>query len=62
MLHLDLTVDSTSALEQQRARALRLGAALLTDRTADTTEPLIVFADPSGHPFCIFVTPRTPSR
>jgi hypothetical protein len=62
MLHLDMTVDSTSALEQQRARALRLGAALLTDRTADTTEPLIVFADPSGHPFCIFVTPRTPSR
>lgn len=62
MLHLDLTVDSTAALEQQRARALRLGAAVLTDRSTDTAEPLIVFADPSGHPFCIFVTPRTPSR
>jgi catechol 2,3-dioxygenase-like lactoylglutathione lyase family enzyme len=62
MLHLDLTVDSTAALEQQRARALRLGAAVLTDRSADAVEPLIVFADPSGHPFCIFVTPRTPSR
>jgi catechol 2,3-dioxygenase-like lactoylglutathione lyase family enzyme len=62
MLHLDLTVDSTAALEQQRARALRLGAAVLTDLSADTTEPLIVFADASGHPFCIFVAPRTPSR
>jgi len=25
------------------------------DRTDDTEEPLYVFADPSGHPFCIFV-------
>lgn len=62
MLHLDLTVDSTAALEQQRTRALRLGAAILSDRSADTVEPLIGFADPSGHPFCIFVTRRTPSR
>ncbi|PZE56964.1 VOC family protein [Curtobacterium sp. MCPF17_047] len=62
MLHLDLTVDSTAALEQQRARALRLGAAVLNDRSADVDEPLIVFADPSGHPFCIFVAPRTASR
>jgi len=62
MLHLDLTVDSTAALEQQRARALRLGAAVLADRSADIDEPLVVFADPSGHPFCIFVAPRTPSR
>jgi len=57
MLHLDLTVDSTAALEEQRARALHLGAAVLTDRSADTAEPLIVFADPSGHPFCIFIAP-----
>jgi len=30
---------------------------VLTDRSADTAEPLIVFADPSGHPFCIFIAP-----
>ncbi len=31
------------------------GATLLLDRTADEGEPLYVLADPSGHPFCIFV-------
>lgn len=62
MLHLDLTVDTIEALEQQRARALRLGAAVLHDRTDDEEEPLIVFADPSGHPFCVFVAPDTPCR
>jgi hypothetical protein len=25
------------------------------DRTDDPEEPLYVFADPSGHPFCVFV-------
>ncbi|WP_308159288.1 VOC family protein [Curtobacterium sp. ISL-83] len=62
MLHLDLTVDTTATPEQQRARALRLGVAVLKDRSDDVNEPLIVFADPSGHPFCIFVAPRTPSQ
>ncbi|PYY39005.1 VOC family protein [Curtobacterium sp. MCPF17_046] len=62
MLHLDLTVDATATLEQQRARAVRLGATVLTDRSDDVDEPLIVFADPSGHPFCIFVAPHTPSQ
>ena len=28
---------------------------LLLDRTDDADEPLHVLADPSGHPFCIFV-------
>jgi hypothetical protein len=28
---------------------------LLLDRTDDQNEPLYVFADPAGHPFCIFV-------
>lgn len=62
MLHLDMTVDSAAALEQQRTRALRLGAAVLADRSDDEDEPLIVFRDPSGHPFCIFVAPRSPSQ
>ncbi len=54
-MHLDLTVPDADALERQRARAEGLGAELLFDRTDDPDEPLYVFADPSGHPFCIFV-------
>jgi hypothetical protein len=45
-------VDS---LARQRDRATDLGATLLLDRSDDEEEPLYVFADPSGHPFCIFV-------
>jgi hypothetical protein len=55
MLHLDTTVPSAAALEEARERALGLGAVLLFDRTDDAEEPLYVFADPAGHPFCIFV-------
>jgi catechol 2,3-dioxygenase-like lactoylglutathione lyase family enzyme len=54
-LHLDLTVSSIDELERQRQRAEQLGAVLLFDRSEDEEEPLYVFADPSGHPFCIFV-------
>jgi hypothetical protein len=44
-------------LEAQRVRAVSLGARMLLDRSADADEPLYVFADPAGHPFCIFVAP-----
>lgn len=54
-MHLDLTVPSAEQLETQRERALALGAMLLLDRTDNADEPLYVFADPAGHPFCIFV-------
>jgi len=54
-LHLDFTVPSVGELQRQRERALALGAELLLDRTDDPDEPLYVFADPAGHPFCIFV-------
>jgi catechol 2,3-dioxygenase-like lactoylglutathione lyase family enzyme len=54
-LHLDLTVPSDAELRRQRERAQALGAELLLDRSDDPDEPLYVFADPSGHPFCIFV-------
>jgi catechol 2,3-dioxygenase-like lactoylglutathione lyase family enzyme len=54
-LHLDFTVPSVSELERQRDRAQALGAELLLDRTDDPGEPLYVFADPAGHPFCILV-------
>jgi catechol 2,3-dioxygenase-like lactoylglutathione lyase family enzyme len=54
-LHLDLTVGSRAELERHRGHAEALGAALLLDRTEDPDEPLYVLADPSGHPFCLFV-------
>ncbi|MGC1183924.1 MAG: VOC family protein [Candidatus Dormiibacterota bacterium] len=54
-LHLDLTVATLSDLQAQHTRALALGARLLSDRSDDPDEPLRVYADPAGHPFCIFV-------
>jgi catechol 2,3-dioxygenase-like lactoylglutathione lyase family enzyme len=57
-LHLDFSVATADELTRQRQRALALGATLLHDRFADPVEPLYVFADPSGHPFCIFVAPE----
>ncbi len=54
-LHLDFTVSSRAELDRQRERAESLGAELLLDRTDDPDEALFVFADLSGHPFCIFV-------
>lgn len=56
-LHLDLTVPDTEALAEQRDRAVALGATVRLDRSADADEPLYAFADPAGHPFCIFVAP-----
>ncbi len=54
-LHVDFTVPSLAELTRQRQRAEALGARLLLDRTDDPDEPLYVLADPSGHPFCLFV-------
>jgi catechol 2,3-dioxygenase-like lactoylglutathione lyase family enzyme len=54
-LHLDMTVPTTADLDVQHERALALGARLLLDRSDDAEEPLRVYADPAGHPFCIFV-------
>ena len=59
-LHLDLTVASTAELADQHDRAIALGATVLEDRSTDVEEPLYVFADPAGHPFCIFVSPDHP--
>ncbi|HYP45599.1 MAG TPA: VOC family protein [Propionibacteriaceae bacterium] len=55
MLHLDTTVPTVEALTAAHQSALSLGARLLDDRSADPEEPLFVYADPAGHPFCIFV-------
>lgn len=56
-MHLDLTVPDVDTLADQNQRALSLGARLLQDRFDDPVEPLYVYADPAGHPFCIFVAP-----
>jgi catechol 2,3-dioxygenase-like lactoylglutathione lyase family enzyme len=56
-LHLDLTVPTEAELARQHARALELGARMLRDLSDDPVEPLYVYADPAGHPFCIFVVP-----
>ena len=54
-MHLDLTVPDRETLAHQHTRALALGAELRLDRTDDPNEPMYVYADPAGHPFCIFV-------
>lgn len=54
-LHLDMTVPTTAELDVQHKRAMAFGARLLHDRSDDPEEPLRVYADPAGHPFCIFV-------
>jgi hypothetical protein len=55
MLHLDTTVPDVEELHRQHERVLGLGGTLLFDRSDDEDEPLFVYADPAGHPFCIFV-------
>lgn len=55
MMHLDTSVPDFASLERHRDRAIELGATIISDQSADPEEALYVFADPSGHPFCIFV-------
>jgi catechol-2,3-dioxygenase len=55
-LHLDMAVPDKSALAVARDRAVELGAEVRYDRSHHEQEPLYVFADPAGHPFCIFVS------
>lgn len=54
-LHLDFSVPDRDELERQHQCALELGASVLQDRADDPREPIRVYADPAGHPFCIFV-------
>jgi catechol 2,3-dioxygenase-like lactoylglutathione lyase family enzyme len=55
MLHLDLSVPTRAEFDASARHAVALGARLLYDRSADPDEPLHVYADLAGHPFCIFV-------
>jgi hypothetical protein len=57
-LHLDASVPTKAAFDIQHSHAMSLGARLLEDRSEDPTEALRVYADPAGHPFCIFVAPE----
>jgi catechol 2,3-dioxygenase-like lactoylglutathione lyase family enzyme len=50
-VHLDLEVDD---LEAASTLAEQAGARLLDDHS-DRHEHVRVFADPAGHPFCLFV-------
>ncbi|HTR69958.1 MAG TPA: VOC family protein [Mycobacteriales bacterium] len=59
-LHLDLTVADKVELDRQHERALALGARLINDESDDEVEQLRAYADPAGHPFCIFVAPDHP--
>ncbi|GAB3293787.1 VOC family protein [Epidermidibacterium keratini] len=58
-LHLDMTVADPDELDEQHARVLALGGRMLYDRSDDPQEPLRAYADPAGHPFCIFVAPQS---
>lgn len=51
-------MPTAEELTQQHERVLALGARLLYDRFDHPHEPLYVYADPAGHPFCIFVAPE----
>ncbi|WP_374230290.1 VOC family protein [Rhodococcus sp. ARC_M12] len=51
----DFRVDTVEQLDEEHSRALELGARLLRDLRDDPEEPIRIYADPAGHPFCIFV-------
>jgi catechol 2,3-dioxygenase-like lactoylglutathione lyase family enzyme len=54
-LHLDFTVPDVPTLRVHHERAIGLGAGLLVDESDDPDEPIFIYADPDGHPFCIYV-------
>lgn len=54
-LHLDLTVADLDELDEVHIRIRALGGVLRLDRSNDVEEPLRVYADRDGHPFCVFV-------
>lgn len=56
--HLDLFVRDRVSQARHVARAVQLGARVLDDRSGDDRDPLVVLADPAGHPFCLIAPPR----
>lgn len=57
-LHLDLIVDDLEELNAVHSRIIALGGEMQFDRSDDVEEPLRVYVDPDGHPFCIFVVSK----
>lgn len=57
-LHLDLSVRDIGELNDVHTRVIALGGELQFDRSDDDHEPLRVYADPDGHPFCVFVVSK----
>ena len=55
-LHLDTSVRNLAELDAVHERVLALGGTLRLDRADDTEEPLRVYGDLDGHPFCVFVS------
>ena len=56
-VHLDLLVRTLDQQRRQVERAVALGAVVLDDRSGDAADPLVVMADPAGHPFCLICPP-----
>jgi Glyoxalase-like domain len=56
-IHLDLSVADRVELDAVHTRVLELGGELRLDRAGHADEPLRVYADPDGHPFCVFLAP-----
>ncbi|MDO5619803.1 VOC family protein [Kocuria sp.] len=54
-VHLDFVVDSGEELEAFHQHAVSLGAEVLATETDEPDEQIYIYADPSGHPFCVFV-------
>jgi catechol 2,3-dioxygenase-like lactoylglutathione lyase family enzyme len=54
-LHLDLAVSDREELDAVHAHVMALGGELRLDRSEDPEEALRAYADPDGHPFCVFV-------
>jgi catechol 2,3-dioxygenase-like lactoylglutathione lyase family enzyme len=54
-LHVDLMASDIEELMAIRDRVLELGGEIRYDRSSSTDEPLYVFSDLDGHPFCVFV-------
>lgn len=54
-LHLDFAARDDDELAEHHRRVLELGGTLVQDRLDDPEDPLRVYADLDGHPFCIFV-------
>ena len=54
-MHLDTGVRNVAELQAVHEQVLALGGTLRLDRSDDAEEPLRVYADLDGHPFCVFV-------